>query len=68
MVCSVYEGIFSGIEFVKILPIGPFSQICSHINPNRYCHRGIGEEIATNIVIFPLCIFMLFYISRTHVK
>ena len=31
MVCSVYKGIFSGIEFVKILPIGPFSQICSHM-------------------------------------
>ena len=31
MVCSILKGSFSGIEFVKKLPIGPFSQIRSQI-------------------------------------
>ena len=46
MVCSVLKGSFSGIEFVKKLPIGPFSQIRSQIalSPDGmyYCSPNIA--------------------------
>ena len=54
MVCSVLKGSFSGIEFVKKLPIGPFSQIRSQI-------RGlVGSQDGTNIHLsVPISLYYL---------